>query len=77
MFSQIRFHGGSNHLLAVPTGVLQRLYAAASPETNALGGGVVDGAARVRQRLDAVLQGEGEAREAGHAAIRSTSRVQV
>ena len=41
MFSQLRFHGGSNHLLGLPTGVLQEAFAAASPEANALGGGVV------------------------------------
>ncbi|EOD20641.1 hypothetical protein EMIHUDRAFT_242013 [Emiliania huxleyi CCMP1516] len=40
MFSQLRLHGGSNHLLGAPTGLLQRVLIDAPPE-NAFAGGVV------------------------------------
>ena len=40
MFSQMRLHGGSNHLLGLPTGLAQRWSAGADP-TSALTGGVV------------------------------------
>ena len=40
MFSQLRLHGGSNHLLRVPTALLPRLLIDAAP-ANAFAGGVV------------------------------------
>ena len=40
MFSQLRFHAGSNHLLGLPTGLLQRAMAGGDP-SSALSGGIV------------------------------------
>ena len=56
MFANMRVHGGSNHVLGVPTGVLQTRWAA--QRDAAYGGGVVRVEATSSEHLNALYPGE-------------------